>query len=194
MKKHLYLSLITLTFFLFSAQAQDNFKLRQTFLGFGTGINNNCGLLGIGLEQFVTEKTSLFGAAGIGTWGGKVTGGVRFYLDGKTGNAFGISYSSATGGKDVEVEIDAMVNNTKQKVKEKFDFKPVSALNLTWMKHWQVSNKSRFNLELGYSINISGENNFTSKSGLLLTDQSKAAMNFLQPGGIIIGLGFSFGI
>ncbi len=194
MKKHFFLSLIAITGFLFSAQAQDDFKLKQTFLVFGTGINNNCGLLGIGLEQFVSEKISLFGAAGIGTWGAKVTGGARFYLDGKTGSAFGVSYSAATGGKDVEVEIEAMVNNTKQKVKEKFDLKQVSAINLTWMKHWQVGNKSRFNLELGYSINMSGENNYTSKSGLLLTDESKAVMNFLQPGGIIIGLGFSFGI
>lgn len=194
MKKHLTLAVLAITSFFFSARAQDNFKLRQTFLGLGTGINNNCGLLGIGLEQFVTEKISLFGAAGVGSWGGKVTGGARFYLEGKTGSAFGVSYSAATGGKDAEVEIEAMVNNTKQKVKEKFDFKQVSVINLTWLKYWQVGDKSRFNLELGYSINLSGENNYTSKTGLQLTDQSKAVMNFLQPGGLVIGLGFSFGI
>lgn len=194
MKKHFFLSLITITGFLFSAQAQDNFKLKQTFFSLGTGINNNCGLLGIGLEQFVSEKVSFFGAAGIGSWGYKVTGGARLYLDGKTGNAFGLSYSAATGLEEVEIEVDALINNTEQKVKEKFKLNPVSVINLTWMKHWQIGNKSRFNLELGYSMNMSGKNNYTSKSGLVLTDKSKSVMDFIQPGGIIIGLGFSFGL
>lgn len=176
-------------------KAQDVFTPYQTFLGLGTGINNSCGLLGVGLEQFVSDRYTILGAAGIGTWGYKVTGGARYYLeDTKKGAAFGLSYSYSGGINEMEQDVEIEKNGIKSTVTEQFKMLPVSTLNLTWTRFWYLGQKSRLNLELGYSINLSGRDNFESVSKPFLTDKSRSLINMLQPGGLIIGLGLSFGL
>lgn len=176
-------------------KAQDVYETNQTFMILGAGINNSCGLFGIGLEQFITGQGSAIGAVGLGTWGYKITGGLRYYLDdSKTGNAFGLSYSLATGIKEVELDVDVNIGGVERKVKDKFELNPTSVINLTWMRHWSIGKKSRLNLELGYSVNISGQDNFNSASKPFMTSTSKNALNFIQPGGLIIGLAFSLGL
>jgi hypothetical protein len=49
-------------------------------------------------------------------------------------------------------------------------------------------------IELGYSINISGEDNVSGQDAPKLTDESSDNFNILQPGGLIFGFSFNFGL
>ncbi|MFN5663935.1 MAG: hypothetical protein ACK4XL_06950 [Bacteroidota bacterium] len=166
-----------------------------TYLGFGTGINNSCGLIGLNLEQFVAGRISVFGAAGIGSWGFKTAIGGRYYLDGKTGKAIGVSFSNASGLTDFEPgNVKILENGQEVDSKGKFNLLPVQQINITWIRMWHVGKTNRMGIELGYSINISGKDNVTGADVPKLTDESRDNFNFLQPGGLIFGFSFNFGI
>jgi hypothetical protein len=168
---------------------------KTTYLGFGTGLNNNCGLIGLNLEQFVAERFSFIGAAGIGSWGNKIAIGARYYLNGKTGKALGISYSSATGLNNFEPDNVKIIQNGQEvDSKAKFNLLPVQQINVTWIRTWQVGKTNRMGIELGYSINISGEDNVSGQDVPKLTDESRDNFNILQPGGLIFGFSFNFGL
>ena len=168
---------------------------KTTYLGFGTGLNNSCGLIGLNFEQFVAGRFSFIGAAGIGSWGYKTAIGARYYLNGKTGKALGISFSNAGGLDNFEPDNVKIIQNGQEvDSKGKFNLLPVQQINVTWIRMWQVGKTNRMGIELGYSINISGKDNVTGVDVPKLTDGSRDNFNILQPGGLLFGFSFNFGL
>jgi hypothetical protein len=171
-------------------------NVRKTYLGFGTGINYPAGLLGASVEVQVAGGLSLYGALGLGSWGGKVGTGLRFYPDYPQKFAFSLSYSYATGIDDVELELEQNYvsgSGGSGTTPVQFRLLPASTINITALKHWLVGKqkKNRFGLEAGYAIPTSNDR---YEAEALLTAEGRSFMKVLQPGGFVLGTTFSIGL
>jgi hypothetical protein len=51
---------------------------QNTYLMLGTGLNSYHGIVGIGIEQRITDVVGVRAMAGIGSWGTKIGGGLIF--------------------------------------------------------------------------------------------------------------------
>ncbi len=60
-------------------------KQHNIYFGFGSGLNYNCGLIGLKLTGRVSENVLIDASAGIGSWGNKL--GLGVILNAKNENA-----------------------------------------------------------------------------------------------------------
>lgn len=172
-----------------------NPELRRTYIGLGVGINY-AGVIGVILEQNF-GKLSITGGAGLGSWGYKLSGGMRYYTTTPTGvsvvgKGIGVNYALATGLSKVPINLETS-SGTKQNVNVQLS--PVHLLNLTYFNCWKLGNgTSRFGVELGYSIILNAGDNFkVLDSGVTLSSTSLKTLRIIQPGGLVLGLNFTFG-
>jgi hypothetical protein len=151
---------------------------------------NSIGILGVSIEEKIHEKASLVASAGLGTWGYKLTAGGRYYFSNQT--AIGISYALATGLSKVKLNLE---NSSGSKQDINMQLLPVHLINITYHKFWKLSNgNSRFGLDAGYSISLSPIHQYkVLDQGVSLSDNSVRVMSILQPGGLILGITFTFG-
>lgn len=202
MKKTPFKFLIVLVLSGLNSTAQDTIVVEppaKTYFCPSGGINNSSGLAGLQVEHFVHKKVSLLTAVGLGSWGYKFTGGARYFFRDRFGPGLGISFSTATGLKEVKLQNIEVINSQNEKETRSvyFELKPVYMLNLSYIRSWHVGKKdNRINLELGYSIPLSSKSaaNYRLKENLVLTETSQQVMNFIQPGGFIIGLAYCLGL
>jgi hypothetical protein len=199
MKKFYILSvcLLVVSFNLFSVESDStkNVSASETYapfyLGIGTGINNVCGMAGILAELQVYKNVSLAGGVGLGGWGYKSSIGIRIYHSYPRKLFYGIGFSSASGMKNFEYDIET-TRSSKEKVT--FDLNRANNLNLSLGYQWRLGRNSRLNMELGYSIALQSNAYDIKTTGVILTDNSKAVMDFIVPGGLMFGLGLTFGL
>lgn len=166
-----------------------NLNAQKNYLGVGSGINNMSGMVGVLFEAPINSKFSVKTAVGIGGWGGKFGIGAKYYKMFPASMSFGVGYSTASGIKDFEYEVD-LKNGTKSK--EKFNLKQAHMIDLTIGRSW--GEKVRFNFEFGYSIKVSGGSYEHTSSTEELSDDSKQMFEMLSPGGLILGIGLTFGL
>jgi hypothetical protein len=198
MLKFTFISLLVIAAFTYNVKAQDTQGPQQfeaapskTNLAISTGVNNINGFLGANFELNLLPKVSAIAGVGIGGWGTKLSIGARFYKQYNKGLIYGISYSTMSGG-DVTQELETSTGS-KQKVDLKYE--RTGTINLTIGKAIPVGKKSnRFYFEGGYAIATDAEPYKVLTPGIELSDDSKAAMRISSPGGLILGLGFSFGL
>jgi hypothetical protein len=162
------------------------------FIGTGTGINNFNGILGLTAEALILRNITLAGAAGIGAWGYKFSIAGRYYLNYPKGVLFGLGYSSCTGLKNMEIELDTDVPGGNERVI--VDLNRASTLNLTSGIQWRFGKRFRMGLEYGYAIPLQTLAWELVTENVVLSDASEQALDITTPGGIIIGFGISFGI
>jgi hypothetical protein len=177
------------------AQAPGNgaYASPRIYIGIGTGINAAAGMLGIYIETPITQKVSFSGAAGIGSWGTKLTGTLLINTQ-PSGlkSTVGFGFSHASGLLDLETELEFEPQESKL---TKIDLYAGQAINLVYNYSWKLGRKSKITLHTGYSINIS-PNNYKLKedSEKELTSNSKNLLKALSPGGLILGCIFNFGL
>lgn len=186
--KKLFIAIV-LTIATFGVKAKNPFQnnpdsCSKMFLGFSGGINNCAGLIGICAEVNAMPKVFLKFGAGIGSWGTKITGGLRIGKECTKGWSWGISYSYCSGLVDFKTTDNG--NDVTM------DLEPASALNFTATHTWLVGRKNHIFLDLGYSI-LAEEGSINVKKGYL-SDNGKKAISAIQPGGLILGVGFLFGL
>ncbi|NJM16421.1 MAG: hypothetical protein HC896_14535 [Bacteroidales bacterium] len=75
-----------------------------------------------------------------------------------------------------------------------FKTKTAQTLNLHAQYYWKLGRKNKFGLDFGYAVPIGGKDNYEIVSDHQLNDVSKLGMRLAQPGGLLFGLGFTFGI
>jgi hypothetical protein len=167
-------------------------SISPIYITVSTGINNNTGVVGVGLEVPVTKQLSVEGGVGASTWGTKVYGGGKYYLrPGHRGWAFGagITYNSGIATFN---ETLATINDDNEPVT--LDLKPQVNLFLAAYQYFRLGRgNNRFYLEYGFSVPMSGGDKFDQTGGTEITSSSASAVRFLSPGGIIVAAGFSFG-
>lgn len=165
------------------------------YLGFGGGINNFLGLIGPSVEYRLAENITVFGGAGMGSWGNKVSFGARYYANYPGRWAFGLGYSVSSGLDDIEFDLPAeYVQNQNSNVKVPFKLKSASTVNLSATRFWTIgkARKNRFNVELGYAVPVAENRYVIKNSNYELMPAGRYFMNIMQPGGVNLGLGFSF--
>jgi hypothetical protein len=171
-------------------QEQDIPKVNYRFFGFGLGFNDyGAGLCG---EFSIINKLSAFANAGIGGWGWKLGGGLAFYPKGLPyKSSYSIGYSHASGMKNYETTLATVADPNATVL---LDLNPVGTINLLYSYNIILGKKHKVVFSGGYAINISGQGWVVKTPGAVLTPTSEQTLKTLQPGGLIVGLKFMFGI
>lgn len=181
-------------------QAQDRIHVIQpepipsVYLGFGGGINHYTGLIGLGAEIPVFSSFSLFANAGIGSWGTKAGGGLRYYFHPNLyGSALAFGYSQASGLKDFEIELE--VDNPRRDMNVLLDLEPVGCVNIDYSYNLKMGRKSKVSFHAGFSVPLGEGDNYKVKThGVQLSSNSKETLEFIQPGGLLLGINLMFGL
>lgn len=162
-----------------------------TFVTLGTGINSNYGIAGIGVDFKLLEKLQGSVSGGIGSWGFKSAGELRYFYTGcmQKGSAVAVGLAYASGLPEMETEMETTADETKTVTLE---LKAQTNLQVSWFKSYAIKEHHRFFFQVGYSFPITGID-YTVTSGESLSDVSKTTMRMLAPGGVIVATGFGFG-
>lgn len=171
-------------------------KQHNIYFGFGSGLNYNCGLIGLKLTGRVSENVLIDASAGIGSWGNKL--GLGVILNAKNENAwcptFGLS--RATGIESSPLNIEVINNSSGYKTTSNFDVKisPATMVNIGVQRQWIRPSGNRITLELGYSVLVNGGEATLLTPGYSFTDVSKKVFDVLRPGGLTVGFGYYFAL
>lgn len=165
---------------------------RKLYLDLGTGINANTSLLGGGVDFHLSQDISLNAGVGLlSSWG------MKFYFGGKgylkpchKGWAFGAGATYNTGINSFLTKTETL--SGQQTVE--LQLLPQATVYGSAYKYWGLgrNSKSRFYLQLGLSQSVTPKK-FNQLSGPPITATSASIIRWIAPGGVIIGLGFSFG-
>jgi hypothetical protein len=158
-------------------------------LGAATGMNSYSGLLGIVVKLNFFDRVALEGALGIGSWGKKFSVGIIYQ---KTAGSmyFGLGYSALPGVAGLKLNLE-LANKNMQEIT--VDFLQASTLNVKMGSNWKVGRKHLFYIEYGYAIPLQ-PHPWVIKNGYALSKTSIAELHLIQPGGLLFGLGFLFGL
>ena len=193
MKKTLLIIVVFTTFISAKAQSTNYNKsdsLPKFYLGIGTGMNSYTGLIGFSGNLRIYDRLFIQGGLGIGSWGGKMTIGLRYDLSYQKGWSYGIGFSSCSGLTDFKTELE-LASGEKQKVT--MDCLQAYTINLKATHNWKLGKKNTFYLEGGYAIPLQSSP-WRIKDGSVLSSTSIAVMKMIAPGGLLIGLGFTFAL
>lgn len=201
MKKLIILTLTLIVFNSLNAQSIKDYsvaeKSPQFYLGAGTGINNNCGLIGIKLGLRLNDRFLLDVGAGNGTWGNKIGLGLVLNAVNATAWCPSLSISRATGYLSTPEVLDVSKNGIVEKNKEvNIQINPATMFNLSLQRQWvRPISKNRIVLEVGYSILVAGgEFGLLDEPGYELEKNSKSKLNLRIPGGLMIGFSYNWAL
>lgn len=157
------------------------------FLGVGTGLNATTGIFGLRFDARVSDKVMLGVAAGIGSWGGKIS------FSGNYQTASGwcpmISISRASGADSIPMALE-LANGQTKTIAMRLD--PVNVITLGVEKQWFTARGNRFYLDLGYAIPTTAGNPFSTVNPFdVISPNSTRAMKFASPGGLVVAFGFA---
>jgi hypothetical protein len=161
------------------------------YVGTGTGMNNLNAFLGFFLEGNIIQNFTLAGGFGIGAWGYKAAVAARYYRKYPYKVFYGLGFSTASGISNIELEVYTEPNNETEFVE--FRMKRANTLNLSLGYQFKAGKKGRIYLELGYGIRLQPDRYEILTPNVQLTETSTQVMDMMVPGGLILGVGYSFG-
>ena len=189
-KKLLTVVLSFLAISAFAAPRYGQSSCPKFYLGLSTGIDNASGLIGINFDVPLASQFSLGTGLGLSSWGFKTYGEGRFFFsECNRGWALGAGVTYNTGLEDFSVEMPTTTGTTNVLM----DLEPVMNVMASGYRFFNLGPRHRFHLQLGWSQKVV-QDAYTIKSPHTLTSDGKTAMSILQPGGLIIGFGFTFGL
>lgn len=162
------------------------------YFGFSTGVNNAVGLFGPQVDVALTETFSVGTGFGLSSWGYKFYGEGRFYFDEcHHGWALGAGVTYNTGLESVTFK-DQETRGGRMDVPVQLH--PQTNVMLSAYRFFNLgrSGRNRWHLQLGASIPTS-KKKFTQLDGPQLSGTPTQSLKAASPGGLVVGLGFSFG-
>lgn len=160
------------------------------YLGLSTGLENPAGLLGVNLELPI-QDFSVGAGLGYSLWGAKVYCEGRYYFSPcNRGWAVGLGVSHSSGFQNLTINQETNVG----KADVVFDLKPQTNVFFSGYHFFRLGQRHRFYLQGGYSARLTNDIYSIKSPNFYLTSNGDAAMRVLAPGGLILALGFSFGI
>jgi hypothetical protein len=167
-------------------------RCSKLYIDLGTGLNANTGLLGGGVDYHVAKDISINAGLGLlSSWGNKFYIGGKGYLkpchkDWAFGG--GLTYNT---GLSKYTSTQETIYGTNEEVT--LDLLPQTCVYLSAFKYWKLGHKgNRFYMQLGWSRSMNAQK-FKQISGTPVSSNSAAITRFISPGGLVFGLGFSFG-
>lgn len=174
---------------------------QNMYIEFESGWNGYVGGLGARFDYRILNSFTINAGVGLGFWGYRLSAGTRYFLfDYPFGLAFGLGVAYNTGMEDFELDATFRDNSTGDTYEDKliFDFKPVTVINITLLYAFRIGQRHKLYLEAGYGIPLSDDNySYMSKDSsqnVELDQETKDDMEILQPGGVIISIGFALAI
>ncbi|MEZ5018289.1 MAG: hypothetical protein R2800_14615 [Flavipsychrobacter sp.] len=166
----------------------------KVYLGLSTGLNNTNGLLGINLDVPISPSFSLGAGGGLSTWGWKAFFEGRYYFGQECNRGWaigtGLTYNTGLSGS-LEVDQDPEGLGIPP---ARVTIEPVPAAFLSMYRFFNIGQRgNRFYLQLGWSQRFN-DKPYSSSPFQPLTSDGETVMRILSPGGVIFGVGFSFGI
>lgn len=181
---------LTATTYSFAGPGMFSNSCPKFYVGPSLGINKQSGLVGAAFDIPVTGQFSLGTGAGLSSWGYKAFFEGRFYFrDCNRGWALGAGASYNTGIKNFTAELPTNYGDDDVTI----DLEPVPAIFFSGYYFFSMGERHRFYLQSGWSQRLVSDP-YVIKSDHELTSDGKTVMDFITPGGLILGLGFSFGI
>jgi hypothetical protein len=163
----------------------------NVLIGLGLGINDYG--FGLGLEVPIMKNLSVYADLGVGGWGRKACFGANYHFQQITkGSVISLGIANASGLKNYEYEMMVEPDGETQNVK--MNLNVLNTVNVKYTYNFKLGKKSKFGLSAGYSVPLSGNNFTVLTPGVKLTKESEAVLNMMQPGGLIFGFRFLFGI
>lgn len=173
-----------------SREARNMGSCPRFYIGLSTGLENQSGLIGFNMDVPI-KSFSLGAGFGLASWGYKSYLEARYYFNPcNRGWALGTGVTYNTG----LTNFTTLLPTTTGDQDVTLNLHPKTNVFLAGYRFWNLGKRgNRFYLELGYSLRLD-ENNYTVVSNHKLTSDGDAVMTLLAPGGLIFGLGFSFGL
>lgn len=162
----------------------------QAYIGFSSGINNPVGLIGLQIDIAVSPSVSIGSGVGLSSWGAKTFIEARYYFKPcNRGWAIGSGFTYNTGANDVEMPDVETIYGDRDII---VDQHSQANFMLSGYHFFSLgrSGRNRFHLQAGFSIPLSDKQFI---SNYPLTEDGKDQVAILAPGGLILGIGFSFG-
>ncbi len=188
---------------IYAAQLSQYYKdsLPQFSVGLGGGINNYTALIGISGNVRVYNKIGLQGGLGLGLWGTKLSFGVMYNKHNNGGWSYGIGYSICSGINNIkdslEVSTTTSIGTTTTTTKElkmvKLNFLTASTINLKASYAWVIKRRNTIYFDFGWAIPLETDP-WKVTDGSVLTNNGNAVLRIFQPGGLILGAGFTLGL
>jgi len=168
-------------------------KSPACYLGFSGGINNPSGAVGVEFNVQVGKYVTFDCGAGPSTWGNKLFAGGKYYLkQAHRGFAFGGGLTFSSGQENIKISND---HNPRSNDKVIVSLKPQPNAFLAAYHYWNVGRKyNRFFVELGKSVPLHSARYHELPNQQPLSDDAKRLIKILSPGGMMAGVGFSFGL
>ena len=164
----------------------------KVYIALSSGINNPAGLAGVGVDLAIDSRVSVGGGIGLSSWGTKLALEGRYYFDEcNRGWAVGGGVTTNGGLRNVVLGLETAHQGPGTPVT--LDLHRKTNLFFSGYRFFNLGRNNRFHLQLGYSQGLQRAR-YTVKSGHTLTTTSDAVVRTISPGGIVLGLGFSFGI
>lgn len=164
-------------------------KLPVFYIGLNSGLNSYSGIFGVGANVRLIDNAFVEGGAGIGSWGYKFSGGIRYDFRARNTFGIGVNYTTATGLRDMELDMELYDGSTRKVVLDLYSNSTVDIKGRFSINAGQIH---KFYVELGYAIPVK-DNNWGIKNGAIISSTSRDALEFIAPGGFIAGIGFMFG-
>ncbi|MBP7497335.1 MAG: hypothetical protein KA792_06705 [Bacteroidales bacterium] len=197
--KTVFTILIALTIS-FGLKAQNKYNINpidtlpKLYLGLGTGIDNYTGMLGLNAKIRLYKLIYLRAGAGFGGWGTKLAAGLLIEQKPKSGWAYALTFTSSSGAENLNLQME--VSNGFNSYTNKtvtLDLDKANSLNLSLLHIWKLRKNKQFNIEFGYALPLSSDV-YTVKDNSELSNTSIKTLNMMQPGGVILAIGFMFGM
>jgi hypothetical protein len=200
MKKRNILAVLlfcSITYLVSAQNIKDYSKLEKApnfYIGVGSGLNYNCGLVGLKLTGRISDKILIDASVGSGTWGNKL--GLGLILNAKNETAWCpvISVSRATGLENAPFQIETISNGFKTTAIRNVTLSAATMVNLGVQRQWIRPKGNRITLELGYSVLVSGGEAKLTDPDYQFTDVSKQVFEILKPGGLTVGFCYYFAL
>lgn len=160
------------------------------YLGVGTGIDNFTGLIGVSGTLRVYDQLAVRGGLGIGGWGYKSSIGLKYDTRDAGGWSYCLGYSYCSGLTNLKLNMELESGSTKN---VQVDYLSASTLNLAIDRNWKVGKANIFYLEFGYAVPMQGKR-WKITDGSAISSTSENVLKISQPGGLIFGVGFAFGL
>lgn len=172
-------------------KAQENFiDPPRVYFGLGSGINAFTGIFGIAANVRVINNAFIEGGLGLGGWGYKYSIGARYDFRQKNTFGLGINYTGATGLDNLEMDMEVYDGSTQR---VNIDCLRAGTVDVKGRFSITAGKKNRLYIDLGYAIPLK-DRVWKIKNGVVLSDVSEKALDWTQPGGFMVGLGFMFGL
>jgi hypothetical protein len=177
----------------------EDIKIRKSkglnaYLGLSSGYNNFSSALGMSATFRVHKKLFARLGIGIGFWGVRYAGGIKYDLKadmrGSKGWSLTAGYTHSRGG------VKGTTGSTKngKETSVKFRSLPVSTIPFSAIYNLYFNRRSAFYFELGYSIPFNRNAWEVLPGGIGDPNDAKFQLRWIQPGGIIAALGINIGL